>query len=59
MDRGLIFPNSVGNQAGSTLLPRSITLSLSSPEASLCCGEAGEKEKESAGGTMGPRALSL
>ena len=27
--------------------------SLSSAEASLCCGEAGEKEKESARGTMG------
>ena len=26
---------------------------LSSAEASLCCGEAGEKEKESARGTMG------
>ena len=25
---------------------------LSSAEASLCCGEAGEKEKESAQGTM-------
>ena len=27
--------------------------SLSSAEASLCCGEAGDKEKESARGTMG------
>ena len=26
---------------------------LSSPEASLCCGEPGEKEKDSARGTMG------
>ena len=26
---------------------------LSSAEASLCCGEAGEKEKESARGMMG------
>ena len=26
---------------------------LSSAEASLCCGEAGEKEKESARGTIG------
>ena len=32
---------------------------LSSAEASLCCGEAGEKEKESARGTMVPRALSI
>ena len=37
---------------------------LSSAEASLCCGEAGEKEKESARRTMGrvgivPRALSI
>ena len=29
------------------------TSTLSSAEASLCCGEAGEKEKESARGTMG------
>ena len=42
------------------------TCPLSSVEASLCCGEAGEKEKESARGTMGsfplpivPRALSI
>ena len=28
-------------------------MSLSSPEASLCCGEAGKKEKDSARGTMG------
>jgi len=28
-------------------------LSLSSPEAFLCCREAGEKEKESARGAMG------
>ena len=28
-------------------------MSLSSAEASLCCGEAGEKEKDSARGTMG------
>ena len=30
-----------------------IIKTLSSAEASLCCGEAGEKEKESARGTMG------
>ena len=49
-------------------------MALSSAEASLCCGEAREKEKESARGTMGrgkredrprfplpivPRALSI
>ena len=30
---------------------------LAFPEASLCCGEAGEKEKESARGIV-PRAFS-
>ena len=29
------------------------TGTLSSAKASLCCGEAGEKEKEGARGTMG------
>ena len=30
-----------------------VSLSFTDPEASLCCGEAGEKEKERARGTMG------
>ena len=40
----------ISNEAQSFAL-----VSLSSAETSLCCGKAGEKEKESARGTMGRR----
>ena len=47
MAKAVLFQNPV--TTGDLLSLRA----LSSAEASLCCGEAGEKEKESAQGTMG------